>query len=57
MADSPNSIRSLLDGKWSKHLGVWRTVDRLYIWSAAVGLFVALLLIAVAQLMRTGRLP
>jgi hypothetical protein len=57
MVDSPNSIRSLLDGKWSKHLGVWRTVDRLYIWSAAVGLFVALLLIAVAQLMRTGRLP
>ena len=57
MADSPNSIRTLLDGKWSKHLGVLRTVDRLYIWSVAVGLFVALLLIAVAQLMQTGRLP
>ena len=57
MADSPNSIRALLDGKWGKHLGVRRTVDRLYIWSVAVGLFVALLLIAVAQLMQTGRLP
>ena len=54
MADSPNSIRVLLDGK---HLSVWRTVDRLYIWGAAVGLFVGLLLIAVAQLIQTGRLP
>ena len=57
MADSPNSIRALLDGKWGKNLGVWRTVDRLYIWSVAVGLLVALLLIAAAQLMQTGSLP
>jgi hypothetical protein len=57
MADSPNSIRALLDGKWGKHLGVWRTVDRLYVWSAAVGFVVALLLIAAAQLMQTGSLP
>ena len=57
MADSPNSIRALLGGKWGKHLGVWRTVDRLYLWSAAVGLVVALLLIVAAQLMRTGSLP
>jgi heme exporter protein D len=36
--------------------GGWKTVDPLYVWSAAVGLFVALVLIAVAQVMQTGRL-
>src|SRR5664279_2082148 len=49
-------IRALLHGKRGRHLGVWRSVDPLYIWTAAVGLVVALLLIAVAQVMQSGRL-
>jgi hypothetical protein len=56
MLGSPISIRALLHGKRGRHLGVWRNVDPLYIWTAAVGLVVALLLIAVAQLMQCGRL-
>jgi hypothetical protein len=56
MLGSPSSIRALLHGKRGRHLGVWRSVDPLYIWTAAVGLVVALLLIAVAQVMQSGRL-
>ena len=56
MSDSPSSIRGLLYGKWVRPLGLWRTVDPLYIWSAVIGLFLALVLIVVAQAMQTGRL-
>jgi hypothetical protein len=67
MADSPDAIRAVAHGRWGKQRGGvlpggrlprggWKTVDPLYVWSAAVGLFVALVLIAVAQVMQTGRL-
>ena len=66
MADSSGPFRALVHGKWGKQRGVlpggwlprglWRTVDPLYLWSAAIGLFVALVLIEVAQVMQTGRL-
>lgn len=56
MSDSPSSIRGLLYGKWVRPFGLWRTVDPLYIWSAVIGLFLALVLIVVAQVMQTGRL-
>ena len=56
MSDSPSPIRGLLYGKWVRPLGLWRTVDPLYIWSAVIGLSVAFVLIVVAQVMQTGRL-
>jgi hypothetical protein len=56
MADFPSSIRGLLNGKWVRPLGLWRTVDALYVWSAVIGLLLAFVLIAVAQVMQTGRL-
>jgi hypothetical protein len=67
MADSPDPIRGVAHGRWGNRRGGvlpcgwlprggWKTVDPLYIWSAVAGLFVALVLIAVAQLMQTGRL-
>ena len=56
MADSNSAIRGLLYGKWVRPLGLWRTVDSLYIWSAVIGLFLGLVLIVVAQVMQTGRL-
>ena len=57
MSDSPSSIRGLLYGKLVRPLGLWRAVDPLYIWSAVIGLSVAFVLIIVAQVMQTGRLP
>lgn len=56
MADSRSPIRGLLYGKWVRPVGLRRTVDRLYIWSAVIGLFLAVVLIVVAQVMQTGRL-
>ena len=52
MVDSPNSIRTLLYEQWDKHVGAWRTLDPLYIWSAVLGLFGAFILIAIAALMK-----
>jgi hypothetical protein len=34
----------------------WKMVDPLYIWSAAAGFLVALVLIVIASIMQTGRL-
>ena len=34
----------------------WQAIDPLYIWSAAAGFLVALVLIAVATIMQTGHL-
>ena len=66
MSESPNPIRAILSGKLDNHRGVlpggwllrgaWKAVDPLYVWSAVVGLFVALVLIAVSQVLQTGRL-
>ena len=36
--------------------GGWKVVDPLYIWSAAAGLLVALVLIVIASVMQTARL-
>ena len=66
MSDSPDLTRGGAHGRWGKQSGGilpgglvprggWKTVDPLYIWSAAAGLFVALVLIAVALVMQTGR--
>jgi hypothetical protein len=46
--------RGLPDGWFLR--GGWKHVDPLYLWSAAVGLFLAVALIVVAQVIRTGRL-
>jgi hypothetical protein len=65
MADSPDSTRGVACERWGKQRGAvlpskwflrggWKTVDPLYIWSAAAGLFVALVLIAVAMVIQTG---
>jgi hypothetical protein len=56
-----------MHGAWSKQssgvsAGGWpqrgflKTVDPLYFWSAAVGLFVATVLIAVGLVMQTGHM-
>jgi hypothetical protein len=66
MADSPDLTREVAHGRRGKQrgsvlpsgwfpLGVWKTIDPLYIWSAAAGMFVALVLIAVALVIQTGR--
>jgi len=34
----------------------WQAIDPLYIWSAAAGCFVALVLIVLASIMQTGHL-
>ena len=58
-----HSIRGEIHGVWGKqsadvspdgwHLrGFWKTVDRLYVWSAAVVLFVAIVLIALGLAMQ-----
>jgi len=66
MAGSPVSIRLFGDGNWVRRRGVlladwlsrggWKTVDPLYIWSAAAGLVAALVLILIASIMQAGRL-
>jgi len=66
MSDSPNLIRGGVHGRWGKQFwgilpGAWllrgsrKTVDPLYIWSAAVAVFAALVLIAVALVIQAGR--
>ena len=66
MADSPDSTRGVAHGRWGKQRGGvlpsgwfprggWKLIDPLYVWSAAAGLFVALVLIAVALVIQTGR--
>ena len=52
MVDSPNSIRTLLQEKLDKHVDTLRAVDALYIWSAVLGLFVAIIMIAMAALLK-----
>lgn len=66
IANSPGPTQALDHEQWSKRRGGlltgwfarggWKKVDPLYIWSAAAGLFVALVLITVAAVMQTGRL-
>jgi len=66
MADSPDSTRGVAHGTWGKQRGGvlpsgwfprggWKAIDPLYIWSAAAGIFVALVLIALALVIQTGR--
>jgi hypothetical protein len=66
MADSPDSTRGVAYERWGKQRGRvlpsrwfprdgWKTVDPLYIWSTAAGLFVAVVLIAVALVIQRGR--
>jgi hypothetical protein len=43
-----------LPSRWFPRDG-WKTVDPLYIWSAAAGLFVAVVLIAVALVIQKAR--
>ena len=67
MTDSPHWTQAASHEHWGKGRdGVpngwlarrgWKAVDRLYIWSAAAGLFVSLVLIAVDLAMHSGRLP
>jgi hypothetical protein len=67
MPDSPHPGGEGSQGRRGKHRGRfspagwfprggWKIVDPLYFWSAVVGLFLALALIAVAQIIRTGPL-
>lgn len=62
MLHCPNAIRDILRGNLTRQQNerrprsAWRAVDPLYVWSAAVGLFAALVLIAIAQAMRTSGL-
>ena len=66
MSESSNPIRAIMNGKLGGQRGfspvgwllrgAWKNVDPLYVWSAVVGLFVALVLIAAAQLLQTERL-
>jgi len=67
MTDSPDWTRAVShehrgkgrDGGpkgWLARRG-WKAVDPLYIWSAAAGFLVALVLIAVDLAMQSGRLP
>jgi hypothetical protein len=66
MANSPGSTREVAHGRWDQQhgsvlhsgwfpRGVWKTIDPLYIWSAAAGILVALVLIAVALVIQAGR--
>jgi hypothetical protein len=65
-SDSPSDkIQSVAHEQWGKRRGGllngwfarggWR-VDSIYVWGAVAGLFVALVLIAVAEALRSGRL-
>jgi hypothetical protein len=66
MADFPNPIRAIARGTWDKQFDVlrggWfvrralRTIDPLYLWSAVMWLCLALVLIAIAQVIQAGRL-
>jgi len=67
MTDSPDWTQAVFHEHWGKRRdGVpngwlarrgWKAVDPLYIWSAAAGFLVALVLIAVDLAMQSGRLP
>jgi hypothetical protein len=64
LSDSSDAVRADACGKCGKPRvvfpagrllrGSWEAIDPLYIWSAAAGLFVALVLIAVAMVIQTG---
>lgn len=51
-ASDKSSVRPLHSG-WFPHR-IWKSVDPLYLWSALAGLFAALVLIAIAQVMQGG---
>jgi hypothetical protein len=67
MIEHLDAIRAIGNGRWGKARGIgptswfWRnggkTIEPLYIWSAAAGFFIALVLIAVAILIQTRNLP
>jgi hypothetical protein len=66
MADSMAPHREIAEARWGKKWmellgtclsrGGWRVIDPVYIWSAAIGVLLGLVLIAAALLMQAARL-
>jgi hypothetical protein len=56
MTDSPNANEIKSSSRGGTLFATWRAIDPIYVWSALVGLVVALLLIGIGIAMETRAL-